>query len=196
MKIGLEWMYFVWTVLLPPTKARMLRNLFFLMEYEGLGDDVRFDTGFSTSEWYCGVVGLAALDGKINAMGTGHVMLAHAYREAGTWHLRGEFRTRGRHPEDWKMNMLCADLVLVAEENPIADRPMLSKRFVDPLGTSPYDIGVSKEDWVCGLTGVEIYDADIDEFGGSFQRIIEAYLYEGETNWMAKLDFRTNVKRG
>ncbi|MCB1033517.1 MAG: fibronectin type III domain-containing protein, partial [Acidobacteria bacterium] len=165
---------------------------FYYASYESLGDDIHFDTGMPTADWHCGVVGFAALDGKINANGTSHIMYAYAYPEAGNWHLRGEFRTRNAKPESWDMDMLCARTDLVAVGAPEADKPMLAKSFLDPPVENPVDTGVAKDDWVCGVTGMEIFSGDINENNDSSDPIIEAFLFEGTTNWMADLDFRTH----
>ncbi|MCH9649438.1 MAG: hypothetical protein K0U98_14445 [Deltaproteobacteria bacterium] len=168
---------------------------FFLEEYENLGDDIRFDTDYRAEDWHCAVVGFSALDGKINASGTSHILYAYPYVDSGTWHLRGEFRTKSSKPESWNMNMLCVEQELVAVGTPAPEKPFYSKRLLDPQISHDVDTGISVEDWVCGVVGMEIYDGDIDEQPIFLSPIIEAYLFEGETSWQADLSFATHENR-
>ncbi|MCH7587950.1 MAG: hypothetical protein IIC78_07945 [Chloroflexi bacterium] len=82
---------------------------YFLEEYTALGDDVRFDTEVRVSDYVCGVIGFAALDGDIDEGGSGGrpLILVYMYPQDGTWHIRGEFRTH-KNRESWNVNVLCA----------------------------------------------------------------------------------------
>jgi hypothetical protein len=90
-------------------------KLFFVQEYYKLGDNVgakkMIDTGFSETDYVCGVAGFAARDGDIderNYEGTNtNLLLAYMYPQNGTWHIRADFRTHKDH-ENWDVNVICA----------------------------------------------------------------------------------------
>ncbi|MGH9459858.1 MAG: CARDB domain-containing protein, partial [Vicinamibacteria bacterium] len=80
-----------------------------LKELRHLGDDVNVDTGLSSTDRVCGVVGFAALHGNVNENATNGKPLLFAYTHSvnNRWYFRGDFRTEGEH-ESWdRVNILC-----------------------------------------------------------------------------------------
>ncbi len=83
---------------------------YFLDRFTHLGDNIRFDTGVPFSEYVCGVIGLAALNGDIDERGKGagtSFFQTYLYAQNDTWRIRADFRTHKNH-EDWDVNVLCA----------------------------------------------------------------------------------------
>ncbi|MBT3241048.1 MAG: PKD domain-containing protein [Chloroflexi bacterium] len=65
------------------------------------------DTGVSSSEYACGVMGMYAYNGDIQENDAGTILQAYTYVGAnGNWFVKTDFRTHGTH-EEWNVNMLC-----------------------------------------------------------------------------------------
>ena len=171
---------------------------FVVQFFDDLGDDFDYQTDFDTENYHCGLFEYAAYGGMINANKRRHIMVARAYEnaETGHWHMRGEFRSRNREPENWSMRLLCSDRDLVANWFGEAGKPMVTRRLVDIPRLVPHDTGFPKDEWACFIDGLEIYDGDINENSGTEDRIIQAYMQEGATNWEAVVSFKTHGSDG
>lgn len=82
---------------------------FIFQNYTGLGDNVSYDTGYSTGEYVCGIVGLAARGGDINEFGPVSPIQAYMYRHNGTWWIRADFATHCCSSENWQIILMCVD---------------------------------------------------------------------------------------
>jgi len=72
-----------------------------------LGDQA-FDTSVRSADYACGIVGLAGLNGYINAGGTGSIMQVYTFIGLnGNWWVMADFRSKSVH-ELWDINLLCA----------------------------------------------------------------------------------------
>ena len=98
-----------------PTPAPSLpAGSIFFRSYAGLGDNVTHNTGILASDYDCGLVGMAALEGDINENDPGHILRAYTHTREGRWWIRADFRSHYDH-ENWDVNMLCVPRP-VAEE--------------------------------------------------------------------------------
>jgi len=77
-----------------------------------LGDNIYYDTGYSSDQFVCGIAGFAARSGDINEgnfEGSDNpLMMAYMEAKNGTWRIKADFRTEKNHPESWDFNLICA----------------------------------------------------------------------------------------
>jgi len=67
-----------------------------------------FDTSVRSADYACGIVGLAGLNGDINAGGAGSIMRVYTYIGPNdNWWVMADFRSKSVH-ELWDINLLCA----------------------------------------------------------------------------------------
>jgi PKD repeat protein len=75
--------------------------------YQIFGRD-DYHTGIHSSDYVCGLVGMAALNGDIEEHDTGTILLAYTYIGAdGKWYIQADFRSHGTN-EFWDVDLLCA----------------------------------------------------------------------------------------
>jgi PKD repeat protein len=75
--------------------------------YQIFGKD-DYLTGLHSSEYACGIVGMAALNGDIQENDAGNIFLAYTYIGAdGYWYIQPDFRSHNTN-EFWDIDMLCA----------------------------------------------------------------------------------------
>lgn len=75
--------------------------------YQKIGN-APFDTGVSSSQYACGIDGMAGLNGDINENDTGNILKAYTYiGPGGNWFVVADFRSHYNH-EHWDINLICA----------------------------------------------------------------------------------------
>jgi PKD repeat protein len=66
-----------------------------------------YNTGISSLDYACGIIGMASANGDINEGGTGSILRAYTYIGAGqNWHVMADFRTHIVE-EQWNLSLLC-----------------------------------------------------------------------------------------
>jgi hypothetical protein len=85
----------------------------FFKKYPGLGDNVHINTGYSDSEWVCGIAGFDTGVGDIDENDAGDIMQVYLYSGLGSmWWLRADIRTHDDH-ENWDVVIMCVDIDMV-----------------------------------------------------------------------------------
>lgn len=163
-------------------------------KFSNLGDNVDQDTTISTDAYYCGIVGMAALDGDINEDDTGDIIRTFTYRNNGTWWLRADFHTHDDH-ENWNINLLCVERdssIFHYEEFP--EHGDNTQEFTGLGDNVVYDTDIQTRDYICGIVGMAAFDGDIDEGAddGQMNDIIAVFMHPGPVgNWTIRADFNT-----
>jgi PKD repeat protein len=132
----------------------------------------------------CGVVGIAAWNGDILERGSDdHLLTAFVERNpaTGVWELTANFLTHNDE-EEWDVDVLCL------YNNPGV---LLQREYDNQIGHRAFNTGVSSDDYVCGVFGMQSAYGDINENGtGS---ILQAFTYIGADHaWYMMPDFNTN----
>jgi hypothetical protein len=132
----------------------------------------------------CGVVGIAAWNGDILERGSDdHLLTAFVERNpaTGVWELTANFLTHN-HEEEWDVDVLCL------YNNPGV---ILQREYDNQIGHRSFNTGVSSDDYVCGVFGMQSAYGDINENGtGS---ILQVFTYIGADHaWYMMPDFNTN----
>ncbi|GEM_PF-1711865 len=165
------------------TKPLLFKN------YYNLGDNINYDTRIRTSDYVCGIVGLAAIDGDLNENDTGTIMQTYMFQSGGTWRIRADFRSH-HDSESWDIYTFCASTKVAQFGNPSPTKPIFLKAFNGLANNGHYDTRISATDYVCGVVGMTAYDGDIEEHDGG--NILEAYMYPAGNTWRIRTDFRTH----
>lgn len=156
----------------------------------GLGSPTHVNTGFSTSEYECGLISYAALDGDIWEGGTGNIVYAMAAEDGGTWWINADFATH-HNSESWSFGVLC-----------------LSKAHSDgyqfyrgvsvfPKDSDTVDLGYLgiPAGRYCGVVGLGAWTGDIEEAGAGAY-IIKTYTQKNAStgNWELVANFKTETE--
>ncbi len=164
----------------------------FLKTYTNRGDNVDYDTGYSTSSYVCGIVGYEALDGDINENGSGTILRMYMYPSLGRWRIRADFRTH-HDDENWgRIDVLCArtSVATVGTPSTWSSKDIFLKEYFGLASNGFFNTGISGSGFVCGVVGMEAYDGDIEEHGKG--DIIQVYAYRQSGTWRIRTDFRTH----
>ena len=164
----------------------------FIRSYANLGDNVDYNTGYSTSSWVCGSVGYEALGGDINEDGTATILRMYMYQKAGTWWIRSDFHSHHDH-ENWnRLDVLCArtSVATMGAPSVSSSKDIFITEYSAIPDNARYDTGISVGSFVCGVVGMEAYDGDIEEHDTG--DIIQAYAYRDGGTWRIRADFRTH----
>ena len=82
--------------------------VFLHKEFRSRPGNQAFDTSVRSADYACGIVGMAGLNGDINAAGAGSIMRVYPYiGPNGNWWVMADFRSSSVH-ELWDINLLCA----------------------------------------------------------------------------------------
>ncbi len=156
--------------------------------FPALGDQVHYDTGISTSTYECGVVGMSASGGDIDASGVDDIISAFLTEEGGTWSINADFHNRVNH-ENWDIMVMCLN-------RSASDGYEFYRRVrVQPSGetdaVSLKDLDIP-EGWHCGVAGIAAYSGDINE-GGTGAYIIKAFVQQDTRGeWELTANFRSD----
>ncbi|MCB1032669.1 MAG: hypothetical protein KDD47_02415 [Acidobacteria bacterium] len=164
----------------------------FFQTYTNRGDNVDYDTGYSTASYVCGIVGYEALDGDINENGSGTILRMYMYPSLGRWRIRADFRTHHDN-ENWnRIDVLCArtSVATIGTPSTSSSKDVFLKEYFGLASNGFFNTGISTSSFVCGLVGMEAYDGDIEEHGKG--DILQAYAYRQSGTWWIRSDFRTH----
>ena len=167
-----------------PTPAYPAGSILFV-NYPGLGDNIHFNSGLSTSTYECGIVSMAAMDGNIHEGRTGTIFYAFMAEEGGTWWINAEFMTHGNN-EDWDIGVMCLNRSL-------SDSYEFHRRIrVDPEIDETVDLeylGIPP-DRHCGVVGMAAWNGDINERGAG-DHLLQAIVARnpGSGNWELTANF-------
>jgi hypothetical protein len=155
-------------------------------KFGNLGNNVNQDTGVSSGDYVCGVVGMAARDGDIQESGDGTIWLARTVSSGGKWHIQADFRSHGDH-ESWDVNTLCVKKETAA---PYARQPWVHRTLSNLGDNVRYDTGLSSRDYICGVVGWAALNGDIQENDDG--DILRTYTFIDNNRWHVRADFRSH----
>jgi hypothetical protein len=173
----------IYTICLPKSSSVTL------IPYKGIGDNVGasdrndVDTGMNSSEFFCGVVGMAARDGDIDENDTADILKAYMEDKDGTWHVRADFGSHNKN-ETWDINVLCVSRTAQPEAF------SFPVKFHGLRGQTDIPTGIHTQDWLCGIVGMAALEGNINENDAG--DIIKAYLEDKDGIWHIIADFRTH----
>jgi hypothetical protein len=171
-----------------------------------------FDTLIPYSEYFCGVVGIAAHGGDIGEKGDNQYdQIIQIYADSryssskGTWHLMIDFYTWNEtgtifkkfvdRKETWDIHLLCINRSVISLESSQPGKPIFfSKPFTglgDNVGSnSDVSTNIDHNEYVCGIIGFDSNAGDIQEFDDG--DIILNYLFRKNNTWNIRAEFRTH----
>ena len=156
-----------------------------IRNFVGLGNNVHYNTGISTSTYECGVVGMSASGGVINASGVGDIISAFLTQEGSTWSINADFRNSG-YAESWSIWVICLN-------RSASDGYQFYRQVRVPAHTDTVSLGNLHipDDWHCGVAGLAARSGDINE-NGTGPYIIEAFVQEDSGgDYQLTASFRT-----
>jgi hypothetical protein len=162
-----------------------IRSLFvgcsvFEQSFKDLGDNVNYDTSISTSDYECGIAGMAARDGDINEDDDGDIIQTYLYKKSDTWWIRADFRTH-HDGESWDIDVLCVKKTM----------PVLRSEFWNLGDNINYKTNIKSSEYsACSIAGMAARDGDIQEHDAG--DIIQTYMYQKDDYWWIRADFRTH----
>jgi hypothetical protein len=164
------------------------------------------------SEYYCGVVGIAAHGGDIGEKGeTQYDQIIQIYADSkyssskGTWHLMIDFYTWNEtgtvfkklvdRKETWDIQLLCINRSVISLESSQPGKPVFFSESFTGLGdnvgaNSDVSTDIDHSEYVCGIIGFDSNAGDIQEFDDG--DIILNYLFRKNNTWNIREEFRTH----
>ncbi len=76
-----------------------------MRRYNNLGDNINYNTNYSSSTYTAAIVGFRALNGDIQESDTGDIMQVYMYINSGRWYIRADFRTH-KNNENWYVDVM------------------------------------------------------------------------------------------
>ncbi|MFN2275268.1 MAG: PKD domain-containing protein, partial [Anaerolineales bacterium] len=154
----------------------------FFKTFTRLGNDVQFNTNIDSTQYTCGVVSMAALNGDIEESGRGNIIWAYMTPQANRWWIHANFKTH-HNSETWSLGVMCLN-------NAYSTGFFVPERQrVNPPSTT--DLEGIPEGYFCGVVGMGAWNGDINESGSG--EIIKVYATpKGGGEWELTADFRTH----
>ncbi|MBN2045694.1 MAG: SH3 domain-containing protein [Anaerolineales bacterium] len=155
--------------------------------FAGLNPPVHLNTGISSEQHECGIVGMAALHGDIEEGGFGNIIYANLLPEGNTWYLNADFKTH-KNSETWYFSVMCM-------RKADADGYNIYRRVrVEPNGSDTVSLsGLGIPDnRLCGVVGIGAWNGNINE-DGQGQHIIKAFTSKNsDGEWELTANFNTH----
>lgn len=159
--------------------------------YTNLGDDVYYTTNIPTSDWDCGIVGMEADGGNINAgeedLAASRILVALMTENAGFWRIRADFSSR--IPENWsRITVMCLKktafdrggyylfrgLDMSTNTEIVLDKDKTEQIPIDPA------------EYTCGIVGMLTGVGNINQH--RVDRILQAYMEVAGNVWRINFD--------
>ncbi len=171
----------------------------------GFDHTVWLNTGISSSEYVCGVVGYESWGGDIGEKSDHHdIVDVFMAPSDGSWKLMADFNTWhsedlfngifSDRPEKWNVKVMCFSSEVAAYGDPQPGKPIFIKRFDDRgdnvgIKTSG-ETHIPTDQFICGVAGFGAEFGDIQESGRG--DIIQAFMSPGTNTWQMRADFRSH----
>jgi hypothetical protein len=160
-------------------------------DYRGSPGGEAVVTDISTEDYYyCGIIGMAALDGDIQESDVRDIIV-QAYMDGSEskWKIVAEFATH-RVNEKWNFNVLC----LSRGSTLASEKPAFITQTLYNLSGTDHEMGtgISFADYLCGVTGMSAERGDIEEYDS--RDIIRVFMHPQDGIWYWYANFATHHK--
>jgi PKD repeat protein len=157
-------------------------------KYSGIGSNTRYDTGISTAQTDCGILGFAALWGDINENDTANPIYAYLQDDGGTWVLYADFHTHDDH-ESWFFELICIDKAASESYEIFRDVRLTADGDQDAKATIDSKFGSQS---YCGVVGMAARNGDIQE--NDMGDILKVYARDDENDgtWELTANLRSH----
>ena len=148
--------------------------------FRDMGENTNAYTEINSSDYECGLAGVAARDGDVQESGGGTIIQSYLATSNSHFNFLADFRTHN-DSESWDFDLLCLKKSVYS----------VSRFSYNDLGNNfNYNTGLSTSTYECGIGGMAALDGDIEE--NSSGDIIETYMYPSGGSWWIRGNFRSH----
>jgi PKD repeat protein len=157
--------------------------------FTNLKSPVHFNTTIRSDVYDCGIVGMAAMNGRMLVKNTGTIFYANMVAEGNSWWIHTDFRSPSAVEENWSVAIMCI------MKNYSDYYQVFRRVHVDPGVSDTIDLGNLgiNPSSSCGVIGMAAWWGDINEHGQA-QYITKTYVdnHPGTGNWELTANFNTH----